>query len=625
MLIHTKSFGAPYGDENYINKYKQYSEVNNLSNYAETKRVYVKVLDKAGAPVRNALVEYQLYNYAEFYPIATVPADENGISSFETGLGDLLVWARRGNDFNFSKISVSETDTLNLILGVDPSVIRSENLYLSVPPALSAFEGPSQDLINKNTERLNTENQIRQSYIDSWIKPDDAAAFANKIRTDPKRTSEIMSRSMGNFRTIISFLEQTPETDRQLALALLGVLAEKDLRDTKVPVLEDHLRNLPNPLNLDTKSELFVNYVLNPRVSNEMLIGYREYLRKALPSDLVSKAISNPDLIRDYIGNYVRIANDENYYKTPLSPRGTDELKVSDAKSRSVYFVSICRSIGIPSRLEPGSNATQYFFNQKWNDVYFSDENEPQDSKGYLRFYSKETDPVPEYYVHFTIARFENGRYNTIEYDYNKKVTEFKEELHLTPGHYMLVTGNRLNDSRILANISFFDLAPEQHLSLEIKPRKETQHPEIIGSLDLTKIQNIRRNLVTGKNPGTEKGMVLAWIEPEKEPTKHLFNDLPLLKPEFDSWGGYFLFLLTGSEKEDTVFDPSDYKGLPANSMSGFDTDMEVIKSTGLLNSASEISYPFVILMDKNGNILYKSSGYRIGIGHEILKNIRFL
>jgi hypothetical protein len=100
---------------------------------------------------------------------------------------------------------------------------------------------------------------------------------------------------------------------------------------------------------------------------------------------------------------------------------------------------------------------------------------------------------------------------------------------------------------------------------------------------------------------------------------------LPLLKPEFDSWGGYFLFLLTGSEKEDTVFDPSDYKGLPANSMSGFDTDMEVIKSTGLLNSASEISYPFVILMDKNGNILYKSSGYRIGIGHEILKNIRFL
>ncbi len=46
-----------------------------------------------GIPVKNAKVEYQLYNYAEFYPIAKVPTDEDGISSFETGLGDLLVWA----------------------------------------------------------------------------------------------------------------------------------------------------------------------------------------------------------------------------------------------------------------------------------------------------------------------------------------------------------------------------------------------------------------------------------------------------------------------------------------------------------------------------------------------------
>jgi len=188
----------------------------------------------------------------------------------------------------------------------------------------------------------------------------------------------------------------------------------------------------------------------------------------------------------------------------------------------------------------------------------------------------------------------------------------------------MIVIGNRLNDSRILANISFFDLAPGQHLSLEIKPRRETQQQERIGSFDTTKSQSTILNQ-TGKRPETGKGMVLDWVDPEKEPTKHLLNDLPLLKPEFDSWGGCFLFLLTGSEKKDAVFNLTDYKGLPANSMSGFDHGMSIIKSTGLLNSTSEISYPFVILMDKSGNILYKSSGYRIGMGHEILKNIRFL
>jgi len=625
MLVHTRSFGAPYGNENYINKYKCFTEVNVLSTYAVTKRIYVKVHDKEGMPVRDAKVEFQLYNYAEFYPIATVPSDENGICSFETGFGDLLVWARKGNDFNFSKISVSETDTLTLILEAGAFADRSINLDLSVPPVMTPYPGPSEDLIRKNAERVNTENQIRQSYIGSWINPADAAVFAMKINADSSRTAEIIKKGMGNYRNIMMFLEQTPLADRELALTLLGVLAEKDLRDTKVQVLNDHFGNLVNPLNLDKKGELFVNYVLNPRVSNEMLIAYREYLKNSLPADLSLKAINNPELIVDYVNRSIKIADNENYYKTPLTPRGTDELKVTDSKSRSVYFVSVCRSLGIPARLEPGSNTPQYYFNHDWNDVYFSDEKKPETAKGFLKVFSSETDPVPEYYIHFTLARFEDGRYNTLEYDDNKKVTEFKDELRLTPGHYMLVTGNRLNDSRILANISFFDLAPEQHLSLEIKPRKETQRPEISGSLDMPLIDHINLGPASRKSFKTEKGMVLAWIEPEKEPTKHLLNDLPLLKTELDSWGGCFLFLLTGSGKDEAVFNLPDYKGLPACSVSGFDTNMEILKGTGLTESGTGISYPFVILIDKKGNILYKSSGYRIGIGQEILKNIRFL
>ena len=67
-------------------------------------------------PVDDAQVEYQLYNYAEFYPLAVVPTDENGISQFETGLGDLLIWAHKDDDFDFRKISVGETDTLTLKL-----------------------------------------------------------------------------------------------------------------------------------------------------------------------------------------------------------------------------------------------------------------------------------------------------------------------------------------------------------------------------------------------------------------------------------------------------------------------------------------------------------------------------
>jgi transglutaminase-like putative cysteine protease len=472
MLVHTKSFGAWYGTENSINRYRYFSLINNLSTYAVTKRIYVKVIDDQEKLVKDAFVEFQLYNYAEFYPLATVPADENGVSSFETGLGDLLIWARKGNNFNFKKISVTETDTLLLKLGNYAKGTRSLDLDLGVPPVLPAFEGPSQELIEKNAERLKSENDIRQAYIDSWITKEGAEAFAREINTDPLLSGEIIARSMGNYKVIISFLRHTPEKNRSLALSLLNILSEKDLKDTKEPVLSDHLENISNPFNINVKDELFVNYVLNPRVSNEMLTGYREYFANALPSELKTGAVKDPRLITSFVNESVKISNEENYYKTPLTPVGVNELKISDSESRAIYFVAICRSLGIPSRLEPGSNVPQYFFNSKWNDVYFHDEKAPTEIKGFLKLFSSETNPVPEYYVHYTIARFENGRYNTLEYDYNKRIIDFPEELALTPGHYMIVTGNRLNDNRILAEMSFFDLEPDQHLSKEIKLRK---------------------------------------------------------------------------------------------------------------------------------------------------------
>jgi len=286
---------------------------------------------------------------------------------------------------------------------------------------------------------------------------------------------------MGNYNVITSFLRQTPEKDRELALSLLNILSEKDLRDTKVDVLSDHLDNVRNPFGLDIKNELFVNYILNPRVSNEMVVPYRKYFSDALSAELKAGAPDNPRLIIGFINGSIKISDEENYYKTPLTPRGVDELKISDPKSRAIYFVAICRSLGIPSRLEPGSNVPQYYFDSKWNDVYFQDEDAPSEEKGYLRLFSSESNPVPEYYVHFTVARFENGRYNTLEYDYNKRITDFKEELAVTPGHYMIVTGNRLSDNKILSNISFYDLDSGQHLSIEIKLRKDTPESEISG------------------------------------------------------------------------------------------------------------------------------------------------
>lgn len=475
MLVHTKSFGAPSGNENIITRQKNFSDINNLSKYAATKKIFVKVLNMDGFPVNNAKVEFQLYNYAEFYPLATIPTDQSGICQFETGLGDLLIWAHKENEFDFRKITVNETDTIVLKLNRKAEGNSSIDLDLGVPVKPAPLITPSKEIMNQNTSRIDNENIIRQKYIDSWMNPSGAKSLAKELNLDSTRIMNIISMSMGNFNEIRLFLKDTPDTLRQLALSLLEVLPNKDLRDTKKEILSDHLKNGNHPYYLkgEEGNKMFISYILNPRVANEMLVGWRGYFQDKLPALLLKNGMNDPLLIVDYLNKNLLIADDENYYGTPLTPIGVIELKVSDSGSRAIAFVAICRSLGIPSRLEPGSNVPQYFFNSDWVDVFFSDQKKTVQKKGFLKLVSDDTKPVPEYYTNFTLARFENGRYNTLEYDYNKKIGDFTEELQLFPGHYMLVTGNRLNDSKILSNISFFDLSENEHKIIRVNPRKE--------------------------------------------------------------------------------------------------------------------------------------------------------
>jgi len=304
-----------------------------------------------------------------------------------------------------------------------------------------------------------------------------------------------------------------------------------------------------------------------------------------------------------------------------ISPKGVDELKVSDSFSRDIYFVALCRSLGIPSRMDPGpgSNVPQFYFRKEWHDVWLAGKIQPLPGKGFVRFSSGEKNPVPEYFTHFTIAHFENGRYNTLSIE----VTDFKDELALAPGHYMLVTGNRINDSKILSTLSFFELKENEHKIIDIKLRKDVSPAEILGTIDLNiKISLPDKSGITLKSIA-DKGIVLAWIDPDKEPTKHIFNDLPLLKSELDSWGGYFIFLSNQPEASNN-FKLESIKGLPANSLYSVDIDSKILKEITKSVSLSDIHFPFLVLTDKNGNIILKSEGYRIGIGEQILTKIGY-
>jgi hypothetical protein len=180
----------------------------------------------------------------------------------------------------------------------------------------------------------------------------------------------------------------------------------------------------------------------------------------------------------------------------------------------------------------------------------------------------------------------------------------------------MLVTGNRLDDNRILASLDFFDISEGEHKVVDIKIRHENSQQEILGKAELTKIligiddEEDKYKSMAGRDA------IIAWLETDREPSRHVLNDFMQLERELDSWGGAFVFFTVGG----TTISPEERQKLPYNSLFSDDSGLNVLHSQINCKDLSGNSYPILLLVNKNGEIIFKSEGYRIGTGEQILQ-----
>ena len=204
MLVHTKAFGRYTGNEPVIKREKLFSEINTLGRYSVTKNLLATVNDSSGAPVPLADVRYLLYNYAEFYPLATLKSDNAGISSFTTGLGSLLIWADDGSHYGFAIASPSDTAVTVTMTSVHPDGTIGADLV--APPVLPALPGIDEKLVTRNNVRLKSEDSIRQSYISSWMNDVSVPDLSSSTGIAKERITKVLGTSMGNYQAIASFL-----------------------------------------------------------------------------------------------------------------------------------------------------------------------------------------------------------------------------------------------------------------------------------------------------------------------------------------------------------------------------------------------------------------------------------
>ena len=646
MMVHTKAFGKYKGDEEVVRRTGLFSELNLLSHYAPTRRVTITVQDERGKPMEGAQVKFKLYNYAEYYTLATMTTDVDGKASLTTGLGDLLIWSLTpdpsprgegsGYRFAFAKIDVRKDSTLTLILKKDadkdillPSPLGEGpgvRLFDMVPPvAGNPKVVATEEETAANAKRLAYEDSLRNAYTATFPTKENYKELLpdnwcwNPILFSDEQVWEIIHKSEGNYAEIYKFFDYWGGQYRsgEHIYDYLKSYSDKDLRDITADVLKSHVTGFDwldsdkgTCTNRPYTYDVYKKGILPARISNEMVRPYRKELGEAF------KEMTAEEIFMWVSGN-IAVDDSSNYYNCPISPVGVYKLRRADRHSRDIFFVAACRAAGVPAYLDNATN-TLYTWNEKgWQptsisrDSSFSIKSSATSiSRLTLTYHGK--DPAkPVYWPHFTLARLENGDLRTFDFEDDPRMAKFPAIIDLEPGTYCLSTGNRYPNGSVRSRMEFFTVGANHHSpttkEIVILPLIEHTTPSTYQPI------NPQLELYDGIelwDYAGEAGMLYINLGDYSEPSKHLVVELKQLQQEMKQWGGMTFMVGPASLKMHewrlVNTDLAYNKGL---------LEQRILEAT---NGRGE--YPLVALIDNKGHIRYHSEGYKIGVIEQVLK-----
>ena len=617
MLMHAKVFGDYDGPEEVVSRKYALTEINVTAQYAPTRKLTVRVLDSLDNPVADATVEFKVYNYAEFYTVASKTTDADGCASMTAGLGDMLVWASTPSAIAFRKVSFA-TDSL-VTMHVKPSVFADNKTapysFDITPPAASArLPNVSEEQRAGNNRRLALEDSIRHAY---------EATMSDQ-------------RSRGNYSVITAF------RDSAKALGLLGVaeqlvdvLPDKDLQDVTLDVLLDNLPVQDSKANAgnSTPTDIERSYLLSPRVERERLTPYKAALRTAFQGFDMQRLI-------EWTRDSVTIVEGRNPQHLRMTPLGVWRARVADDMGRDIFIVAAARAIGIPARINEVNGKVEYYDGQ-WIDVSPDDSNAPRNPQGRLRLAYTPTRFVPDakYYTHFTLSRLgSDNRLQLLTYPEEATCNNtFANGVPLDTGVYVLTTGQRMADGSVRAKMEILRIAADATTSATLTLRTVEDGVAVIGALNAEDLYQpvTPSNIVAAPDAPPISLLatcgrgyyVLGLIAPNQEPTNHALRDIGFVSKELEKWGRKIVLLFEDADAARRFnFKEFDDTALPATVVWGTDIDghirAEALEQLHLNGRAGTPQLPVFLICDSFNRVVFVQQGYTIGLGEQLMKVI---
>ena len=619
LLLHTRVFGRYYGPEEVIDRTPNHTEINVVDDYAETSKMIVKVVDENGNALPDVKVEFKIYNYAEFCSVAVKTTDENGETWMTAGNGDMMAYATKDGKFGFEEMPFGEKDELVIKLDKKEGDLMTIEYDITPPAQNAKMPEVTAEMRAENDRRFAYEDSLRNAYI---------ASFPRDI--EDKEVLALIEKSWGNYQTILDFIAYAEKNDkRQMALNLLKEISDKDLRDVTMDVLVDNL-----DYTVEGEGDIYNAYILNPRVSSEMIRPYKQELSNYFNKEQAEQFRNNPQELVEWIVNNITTNNNARIIMLPTS---VIKSMVTDYRSRGIFFVSMARSLGIASRIDPVTGKIQYIKDNNWIDVDFEEEvtEAVPTRQGTLMAKYVPSGALTDlrYYTHFSIKKFNGKRFDLLAYDAKDPGMDFGEQystlfengLALDPGYYVMTTGTRLSDGSVLARTTFFNIESDKTTNIDLIMREPEKGLRIIGNFNAE-----NRYMPVGETEDksllatTGRGFyVLGLLDGGSEPTTHAMLDIAAVKDQLDKWGRSFVFLFQNEEHKRN-FELKNFQGLPENITFGIEDGSmlkEVVANMRLQNN----NLPIFIVANTQNEIVFISQGYTIGLGEQLMKVVNEL
>ena len=621
MLMHTRAFGDYNGPEEVMLRTSNFTEINLTSNYAPVAPIDFYVKDSEGKPVENARVEFKIYNYAEFFTAVTKYTDANGHTSLSAGIGDLVVWASKDGKYTYQKVSFGkDKETILTLPGGAPtsSVGALETsappkcTYLDIVPPKEDPQLPyvSDEMHKENQRRFALEDSIRKAYTATFPTMEEAKRINES-------GAEYIFKSRGNKQTIVDFIKRHSDNEDRV-MGILATLSDKDLRDITTEILEDSYNATTDQL--------------SPRVEDELItIPFKQYFEKAFSKKAADAFRADPMKLVEWIKKNIRLNPDKKALRIAQTPVGVMKSKITDERSRDIFFVDVARSLGIEAQKDAVTGKIQYKKNGEWQDVKFDNTAEKTSTAAALGTIVLAYEPTklldnPKYYSHFTISRIENGTAQLLNFDEGQAdmgngttwSNTFKNGYKLDAGTYMLTTGTRLANGSVLASNRIFEIKKGQTTTLPLEIRQNTNEVTVIGSFNSESLVTKDGKEISLLSQTGRGYYVVGILGVGQEPTNHALHDIEKMKEAFEAWGRPVV-LLFESEADAAKFNHDEFPGLPSTVQFALDKDGSVRKQIAReMKLMNEKQMPMFIIADTFNRVVFVSQGYTIGLGEQM-------